>query len=78
MREVSKETLDRTVRCPDGMKCLEEGSCPICQAERLVRGNGVFVKPGGPAWPCTYRMNFGGGVICHCPVRFELLDRYGV
>lgn len=34
MHEVSKETLDRTVRCRSNMKCLEEGRCPACEAER--------------------------------------------
>ena len=73
--EISQETLKKTEKCPRDMQCLKEGGTPLCKVENLVKGNGVFVKQNGAA-VCLYRMPFGGSLICHCPTRFELADKY--
>ena len=74
---VSDEALRATTRCPHDFDCLDSEGYPMCPAEKLIPGNGLFVKPkkrtGDP-----YLVPFGTGYICNCPVRKEFYTRYGV
>jgi hypothetical protein len=76
-REVSPAVLEKTEKCPRGMKCLEKDEKPICKVDRLINGAGAFVKSNG-ADICPYKMSFGSAYVCNCPIRYELFDKYGV
>jgi hypothetical protein len=76
-REVSPTVLEKTDRCPRGMKCLKKGEKPVCEVERLIDGAGAFLKSDGVDI-CPYKMSFGSAYVCNCPTRYELHKKYGV
>ncbi|MBN2178603.1 MAG: hypothetical protein JW743_04175 [Deltaproteobacteria bacterium] len=76
-REVSPVVLEKTDRCPRGMKCLKKGEKPVCEVERLIDGAGAFLKSDGVDI-CPYKMSFGSAYVCNCPIRYELHKKYGV
>lgn len=74
--EVSEDALRKTDRCPYGMKCLKDDR-PECEVERLVVGNGVFVRS-KEFNVCAYRISHARSYVCVCPVRIELFKRYKI
>ena len=69
--QVSDETLRATTRCPHDFDCLDSEGYPLCPGEMLIAGNGLFVAGAGKR-SCSYKVPFGSGNICNCPVRIEL------
>ena len=76
-REVSSETVGRTSKCHRDLRCLTCEAVPLCAVTRYIPRKVVFVENEGLR-RCEYRMPFGYGFVCWCPVREELYTRYGV
>jgi hypothetical protein len=74
---VSEETSAETKRCKKGFSCLTEQSENLCQVESCISGEVHFIKCLNKVF-CSYRGTFGEGVICYCPTRKELYNKYGV
>jgi len=75
--ELNEDTLHHTTKCPREKRCLKRGGGPECEVDRIVEDGGVFLHSVKPE-PCVYKMSFGYEYICHCPIRYELFDRFGV
>ena len=74
---VPKRILAEANLCPHGYACLSEGDGSVCQAERLIPGDGVFIPREGDV-DCPYAEKCDGGISCSCPVRIELFRNYGM
>jgi hypothetical protein len=76
---MSRETkIDRAemralaTKCLSKASCLETGKCvdrDMCQIERAVGGNILFLKDDGFTFSCPYKVAFGFSHFCSCPVR---------
>ena len=80
---VPEEVLRETTKCPSGYSCLSNGSggptpdCYGCEVDFMVGKNLMFVKPKAPkAHVCPYKMHYGSGHVCLCPVRYYLFIAY--
>lgn len=59
-------------KCPCNVSCLETGKCvdrDMCEIERAVGGNILFLKDDGYTFSCPYKVAFGFSHFCSCPVR---------
>jgi hypothetical protein len=74
--ELQGETLAGSTKCSRYFDCLLEGKCAQCEIERLVAGIGAYIKNSDPQ-PCPYKLDIGTALICTCPTRIELYERYG-
>ena len=74
--EMEGETLAGSTKCGRYFDCLLEGRCARCEIERLVVGTGACLKDADPE-PCPYKVDTGTSLICTCPTRIELFERYG-
>ena len=73
---VNERTIGVT-NCPDNFKCLKQANSGMCQVERRLLGDGVFVNGDGREH-CDYLTIYGFSFICNCPTRIELYDRYRI
>ncbi|MBD3348980.1 MAG: hypothetical protein GF400_07270 [Candidatus Eisenbacteria bacterium] len=76
-KRVPRGILAEAKLCPHGYACLSEGNGHVCQAERLIPDDGVFI-PGDREVDCPYAEKRPGGISCSCPVRIELFKNYGL
>jgi hypothetical protein len=74
---ISDEALRATTRCPHNFDCLDSPGYPMCPGEKLIPRNGLFIGAAGKLSD-PYRVPFGTGHICTCPVRIEFYTHYGV
>jgi hypothetical protein len=63
-------------RCEYGHACLSDPSHRICEIERTVSAEIDFVQE--LKHQCPYYASLGEGIICYCPVRHELHQRFGI
>lgn len=66
-------------KCLCGVSCVETGKCMdrnMCEIERAVGGNILFIKDDGFTFSCPYKVAFGFSHFCSCPVR-SLLFKQG-
>jgi hypothetical protein len=71
---IGDETRQCTMRCKKGFACLA-GERELCAVEHCVDGVVHFIRCKNSV-PCSYQLNFGDGVVCLCPIRKELYNRY--
>jgi hypothetical protein len=76
MLKISEDTLRQVTDCTNGFSCLSGESGGLCEIEQDVGGKVLFVRCMNR--DCSYRMSFGYGYICTCPVRREIYHRYGL
>lgn len=65
--------------CEHEFSCLETGRCgerPMCKVADADGKNVLFLKDKGHA-SCSYRVSFGGGQICACPVHYAIFHLHG-
>jgi hypothetical protein len=74
--EINDNTINETCNCCFDFECLknEEKSCLSNMVETLIGNKVLFVKCNQNN--CSYRMNYGNGIICKCPVRKEIHIKY--
>ena len=77
--KVPEEVVRETTKCSKGLACLSNGSserfhcCHGCEVDFVLGKNLMFVKPKDQnASLCSYKMHYGSGHVCQCPVRYYL------
>ena len=73
--ELSDEILRKAVNCDKNFACLKQGVG--CEVEYAVNKEILFVKDNGQMY-CNYRMFYGDGTICMCPVRLAIYNKYHI
>lgn len=76
---VPDEVIREASKCPSGFSCLaadasgDSRCCHNCEVDFVLGKNLMFVKPAGHgAALCPYKMHYGSGHVCQCPVRYYL------
>ena len=70
-REREIDRIKSETDCRRGFECCGEGTEVLCNAKYIAGGAIVDCSEAGCKRKdnCTYRMAFGFGYICNCPVR---------
>ena len=74
--EISKKILDETVHCQKDFDCIKNNNI-CCKVDYCVDKTVHFVKCSEENY-CRYKMNFGYSLICNCPTRKEIYNKYGI
>jgi hypothetical protein len=64
-------------RCQHNLACLATGACgnqPKCKVDRVVGKNVLFLLVSKGSLSCRYRIPFGCGLFCACPVHYYLYN----
>jgi hypothetical protein len=80
--EISDEVIKRTTKCHVNFSCLnneENPECwddePLCPVTREINKDLLIVE-GNDNFHCNYKSLFGDDIVCSCPVRYEIYERY--
>ncbi len=76
MYEIAHETLASAEQCHRNHACLNEKTPPLCHVKDCVNNEIHFVATN--ILYCKYFVFFADEVICTCPVRKELFNKYKV
>ncbi len=79
MYRLPAEVRAAAVKCPRGVCCVDSGRCggaPLCEVSYADGANVLFLADEG-GMDCPYRLQYGTGQVCSCPVRFAIHRRYG-
>lgn len=79
MRYLVPEDVQReATKCTSSLSCLSGTTSPDdghhrCSVDYVLKKNLMFVKPKElQANFCPYKLNYGAGHVCQCPVRYHL------
>jgi len=75
--DINKQTLKETTNCEKNFGCLNGHNHVYCKVESCVNNEVHFVKCLNEDH-CLYKMNFGDSIICSCPIRKEIYNKYGL
>jgi hypothetical protein len=83
--EISDEVINKAIGCHANLSCLNDKDNPECSNRfamcpvEIKIGNGmVFVNFNHDIF-CSYNMPFGDNqIICRCPVRYDIYERYKI
>jgi len=66
----------KTKECHKNFECLlcDKQTCLKMKVDRYLSGNVLFINCTDKQ--CHYNMSFGNAVICNCPTRKEIFNRY--
>jgi len=67
----------RTDRCAHGFSCLSGSLECLHEISDCISGCVHFIEH-DPCGTCTYKVRFGSGCLCDCPVRKEIYNRFGI
>jgi len=68
--DVPEDIIAKTTQCEHGHSCLDagqDGDKPLCEMDRSYGENLLSAKKCTNR-PCPYRVFFGYGYICACPI----------
>ncbi len=75
--EINENVLNNTTRCSKNFACLSGNGQCLCKLTYCFNGKSYFIKPNGNLL-CTYKVSFAGNVLCGCPTRKEIYNRYRI
>ena len=73
--KVDKTIVRNAVHCNKNHCCLNGGLKNCCEVENNVKNVLYYVNPTNERM-CIYKMLYGTGYICTCPVRNAIFDKY--
>ncbi|MHC4217054.1 MAG: hypothetical protein ACYSU7_01230 [Planctomycetota bacterium] len=74
---VSNDARQATRKCPRHLGCLTERNGDLCKVSCCVDGAMLFVTCEHEG-PCPYKHDVWERVLCTCPVRREVYNRYKI
>lgn len=75
--EIDESTMRAATGCTKEISCLDPSRTTLCQVKHCVQNKVHFVECLDVDY-CCYKMSFGSGFVCNCPVRKEIFNRYGL
>jgi len=74
---VSDEAQSAATNCKKGFSCLKRERKDLCAVVECISGKLHFIKCLNDGH-CPYQRSFGDDVVCRCPVRKELFNKYQI
>ncbi|MHC4127292.1 MAG: hypothetical protein ACYSUA_03830 [Planctomycetota bacterium] len=74
---VSDAATQACVKCPRGHSCLQKGEGGLCRVSSCVDGAMHFIACAHDG-PCPYKQPVWERLVCSCPVRREIYNKYKV
>jgi hypothetical protein len=72
---ISDEVRLLTTQCKKDFSCLK-GRRELCSVEHCVNETVHFIIRCKQPTSCSYQLSFGEGMVCLCPIRKALYNRY--
>ncbi len=70
-------TIRATTKCDKEFSCLEGSRQDLCSVKYCINRGISFVECANDN-NCYYKTSYGDGMICLCPVRNELYNKYKI
>ncbi|MEW8026431.1 MAG: hypothetical protein AB2806_01635 [Candidatus Thiodiazotropha sp.] len=76
--EIDPRIIEQANLCQDCHRCISDPDFPICKIDYLAADGAVLFIFSDQCKNCGYRVSFGNSTICGCPVRREIMAKYGL
>ena len=71
---ISEESIRTAQKCLKKFTCLKS-RMDLCTIKTCINNKIHFIEPVNGEY-CSFKMRFGNGFVCNCPVRKELFNNY--
>ncbi len=75
--EISEDVLKKTHRCEKEFFCMSDERKDLCQVESSSGYQTLFVKCLSDE-ECCYRTPIANDLVCYCPTRNEIYNKYHI
>lgn len=76
--KLDADILNQADHCRRNFSCLTGDKTCLCEVERLIDNNLLFIKP-AVTNICNYKVSFGySAYYCNCPARLEIYKLYNI
>ena len=76
--EIDSRTVEQANLCKDGHCCISSSDFNLCDIDYVAADGAVLFVISDQCKECAYKIPFGGGSVCGCPVRREIMAKYGI
>lgn len=73
---IAESILKSTDKCLKNFACLTDGEC-LCEINQCLNRNNLIINYNKNN-PCQYKISMGNEILCSCPTRKELYNRYNI
>lgn len=74
--QIPENIINDTSRCRKDFTCLTEGEC-LCNVKHCLNRKSYLINP-DQCPQCNYRVSTGSVLLCSCPTRKEIYNRYNI
>ncbi len=73
--EINEAIINETKNCNKDFSCLKNKEHLFCKVRRCINSSVHFIECIDDI-KCSYRINYGDCVICSCPIRKEVFNKF--
>lgn len=74
--EIDKEIVAQAIKCTKNIACLTDKNYKLCTVSECISDEIHFLECVNIN-NCKYKSSFGFQVLCNCPVRKAIYNKYG-
>lgn len=74
--EIDPAIINQTDQCKACYRCLTDPAYKLCKIEYVTADSAVLFVFNEQCKNCGYQISFGGGTVCSCPIRKEIMKQY--
>ena len=75
--KIDGEIIKETTECEKNFVCLSGKNNIYCGVEACISNDIHFVNCKSKDY-CSYKMFIGKSIICKCPIRKEIYNKFGI
>lgn len=75
--KIDEEIIQKAIYCKSDFSCLSGEKRCLCAVKELFGYAMLVIKPKSVI-DCRYQVSIGDIILCICPARYELYNRYGM
>lgn len=76
--EVDPRIIEQANLCQDCHRCIKDPNFQLCKIDYVTAAGSVLFVFNDQCKNCNYKISFGNGTVCGCPVRREIMAKYGL
>ena len=75
--QINDNVLRDTTKCRKDFSCLSGEKECLCELKYCSYDQSYYINPNTEKF-CNYMICYGSTILCSCPVRREIFDRYKI
>lgn len=74
--DIEPGIIGQAILCHDCHRCLNDPGFQLCKIDYVAADGAILFVFSDQCDTCGYKIAFGSGTVCACPIRKEIMAKY--